>query len=456
MFQHEGDVQMNQSEWRKWLRSWDTREFIREQRVCGRAKLPAETIAKYAQDHDTIADLLANDSLAANEVPLARLLEAITAPLAALHADRIPRYYSYTGVNVLDEYLDAERFDLDMQKRLCIEGIRGLLLELTRFEAHSLVRIEPWSKQTFDPDVCTRRLKLLHRQFSALDNLVAMLHVPNLDLDTQGPRSYDTLEGYCGEKHLLSAIVQFTCLPSSCSHDEVLFLRTIAEDELCFNAVYLATRQAGEAIERSLVDAAVFFLDQATAFVTLLHESFRVLQSMPPEHFVDFREVTGQASAVQSFNYQRLDAAVFGVSPEKITIFQRVPHLSSLIQFASKEFASLRSLLQSLPNNGMWERVIQSARHLDSHLLSWRGLHLSFALRYLPPEALGTGGTAGPSYLQKFFRQSLFMDTEPDFGLIEAIFGESSNIKEIFRARPGTRIAPAENLWIGQLPVEAS
>jgi hypothetical protein len=93
---------------------------------------------------------------------------------------------------------------------------------------------------------------------------------------------------------------------------------------------------------------------------------------------------------------------------------------------------------------------MELARMLDRHLLSWRGLHLSFALRYLPPEAPGTGGTAGPSYLQKFFRQSLFTDTEPDFALIEEIFGASSRVEEIFRAQAGTRIAPAENLWLGK------
>jgi tryptophan 2,3-dioxygenase len=442
---------MSDRETREWLRSWDTGEFLREQRACGRAELPAQSIARYAQDHDRIMGLLANGSLAAYDVPLARMLEAITAPLAALHADRIPRYYSYTGVNVLDEYLCGERLDLDMQKKLCVEGIRGLLLELTRFESHSMVGIEPWSQQKFDPEVCTRRLKLLKRQFGALESLGQMLQVPERAMDALEARAYATLAGYCEENPPMSAIVNFTCIPSSRSHDEVLFLRTIAEDELCFKAIYLAIRQAGEAIERHLMEPAVLFLDQATAFVSILHESFRVLQSMPPEHFIDFREVTGQASAVQSFNYQRLDAALFGVSPEKIGIFQRVPHLSSLIQFASKEFASLRSLLQSRADDeGMWQKVIGSARRLDSYLLSWRGLHLSFALRYLPPEALGTGGTAGPSYLQKFFRQSLFVDSEPDFGLIEEIFGASSGIKDIFRAPLGTRIAPAESLWIGR------
>ncbi len=436
---------------REWLRSWNTGDFLREQREVGRAGLSPAAIARYAEEHDRVSVLLDENRLSAQDVGIARMLEAITAPLAALRADPIPRYYSYTGVNVLDEYVDGSRLDLDMQKELCVEGIRGLMLDLTRFEAHSIVGIEPWSTGKLDPDVISRRLKLLKRQFQALEALEQLLHIKSFPVDTSLPRTYSTLEAYCREEHPLSAVVQFTCIPSSCSHDEVLFLRTIAEDELCFKAMYLAIRQAGEAIERELLQAAVCFLNQAIAFAGMLHESFRVLQSMPPEHFLDFREVTGQASAVQSFNYQRLDIALFGLNPEKVSVFQRVPHLRSLLQFSSREYASLRSLLNSLPqSNGVEENVMELARLLDRHLLSWRGLHLSFALRYLPPEAMGTGGTAGPSYLQKFFRQSLFDDTEPDFDLIEDIFGGSSKIQEIFRARPGTRIAPAEDLWLGR------
>ena len=443
---------MTSSNVRKWLRNWNTADFLQEQREHGRCGLSSSSIARYAEEHDRVAALLAECRLSAQDVALARMLEAITAPLAALRADPIPRYYSYTGVNVLDEYVDGSRLDLDRQKALCVAGIRGLMLDLLRFESYSLAGIEPWSTQNLDAEVISRRLRLMKRQFQALEDLAGMLHLAPQPPHVSAPSIFPTLEAYCNEEHPLSAVVQFTCIPSSCSHDEVLFLRTIAEDELCFKAMYLAIRQAGEALERELPEAAVCFLTQATAFASMLHESFRVLQSMPPEHFLDFREVTGQASAVQSFNYQRLDIALFGLNPEKVSIFQRVPHLSSLLQYSSREFASLRSLLYALPQRaGLEERVLELARLLDRHLLSWRGLHLSFALRYLPPEALGTGGTAGPSYLQKFFRQSLFDDTEPDFALIEEIFGGSSRIQEIFRARPGTRIAPAENLWLGRV-----
>jgi tryptophan 2,3-dioxygenase len=434
---------------REWLRNWNTTEFLEEHRAVGRAGLSRAMVARYAEEHERVARLLAGSEVSAQDVRLARMLEAITAPLAAQHVDPIPRYYSYTGVSVLDEYIDGERLDLDMQKKLCVEGIRGLMLDLTRFESHSLVGIEPWSRQKLETGVVVDRLKLLRRQFDAVHSLAEMLHVVLPPAASSAPRAYPTLEGYCREEHPLSAVVQFTCLPSSCSHDEVLFLRTIAEDELCFKAIYLAVRQASEAIERELLEAASFFLRQATAFAHMLHESFRVMQSMPPEHFIDFREVTGQASAVQSFNYQRLDIVLFGMNPEKVSVFQRVPHLKSLLQYSSPQFASLRSQLNGLPENSpLAEQLIEHARVLDRHLLSWRGLHLSFALRYLPPEALGTGGTAGPSYLQKFFRQSLFSDTEPDFALIEEIFGGSSKIEEIFRTQPGTRIAPAENLWV--------
>ena len=436
---------------REWLRNWNTREFIEEQRRAGRSGLSAASRMRYAADHEHVAELLENSDVSAQDMRLARMLEAITAPVAALHVDPTPRYYSYTGVNVLDEYIDGERLDLEVQKKLCAEGIRGLMLDLTRFEAHSVVGIELWSQQTLDLEVICRRLKLLRRQFDALNALATLLRVTFTPIQTFTPLFHSTLGDYCRENPPLSAMVQFTCIPSSPSHDEVAFLRTIAEDELCFKAIYVAVRQAAEAIERGFLEAAEVLLRQATAFASVLHESFRVLQSMPPQHFMDFREVTGQASAVQSYNYQRLDIALFGISPEKIGIFQRIPHLKSLLQYSSREFASLRSLLHSLPQqNAVEERVLECAKTLDKHLLSWRGLHLSFALRYVPSDSTGTGWTPGSSYLQKFFRQSLFADTEPDFALIEDIFGGSSNIEEIFRAQSGMRIAPAENLWMAR------
>src|SRR3954464_14362206 len=152
---------MNQRNTREWMRNWDTTEFLNEQRKSGRSGLLPAFIQKYAAEHDRIAELLENSDISAQDMKLARMLEAITAPLAALHADPIPRYYSYTGVNVLDEYIDGDRLDLDAQKKLCVDGIRALMLDLARFETRSLVGIEPWSQQRFEPEVSIRRLKLL-------------------------------------------------------------------------------------------------------------------------------------------------------------------------------------------------------------------------------------------------------------------------------------------------------
>src|SRR5690242_17805751 len=121
---------------REWLRCWNTVEYLREQRSVGRMNLPASLLAKYAADHELVAGLLVASDLSAFDVRLARMLEAITAPLAALQADPVPRYYSYTGVSVLDQYIDGERLDLDMQKSLCVEGLWGLLLDVLRFESH--------------------------------------------------------------------------------------------------------------------------------------------------------------------------------------------------------------------------------------------------------------------------------------------------------------------------------
>ena len=78
---------MTDRDTRAWLRNWNTGDFLREQRLLGRAGLSANCIARYAEEHDRVAVLLAESSLSAQDVPLARMLEAITAPLAALRAD---------------------------------------------------------------------------------------------------------------------------------------------------------------------------------------------------------------------------------------------------------------------------------------------------------------------------------------------------------------------------------
>src|SRR5258708_24137323 len=137
---------------------------------------------------------------------------------------------------------------------------------------------------------------------------------------------------------------------------------------------------------------------------------------MPPEHFIDFREVTGQASAVQSFNYQRLDIVLFGMNSEKVEVYRRVPHLKSLLQYSSPQFASLRSMLNGLSaDNPEAQQLIEQARVLDRHLLSWRGFHLDLALRYLPPPAPGPPRTAPPSFLPDIFSPSPFTDNPPHF-----------------------------------------
>jgi tryptophan 2,3-dioxygenase len=430
---------MNDRLTHKWLDEWNVREFLEEQRRLGRAMLSEANIARYASDHEKAADLLEKAHLNGEDAARARILRAITEPIAALHLNSIPTYYSYTGVNVLDEYVD-ERLDLDAQKILCVTGLRGLLLELTRFESQSIVGIEPWSTGRLDRDIACRRLQLLLSEFNSLKELsVAVNASVNSHLPT--PRFHKTLRGYCEDR--LSAVIHFTCLPRTQFHDEVLFLRTIAEDELCFKGIYIAIRQAVEAIERNMPEAAPYLISQANAFAVMLHQSFRVLQSMPPSHFADFRDATGNASAVQSYGYQRLDIALFGLNPEKIPIYQRIRHLQSLVQFAGRDYASFGSVLaRTHPTNAVWDEIVELSRRLDRHLLSWRGLHLSFALCYLPPEANGTGGTAGPSYLRKYLKHTLFPDTEPDYELIKEVFGEVREIQELF-----SRIAPPRRLW---------
>jgi hypothetical protein len=69
--------------------------------------------------------------------------------------------------------------------------------------------------------------------------------------------------------------------------------------------------------------------------------------------------------------------------------------------------------------------LLETARELDSKLLTWRGLHVGFANLYLADIPVGTGGTSGAAYLKLFLRNTLFGETTID-PAADGQFSESS------------------------------
>jgi tryptophan 2,3-dioxygenase len=241
----------------------------------------------------------------------------------------------------------------------------------------------------------------------------------------------------------LPALIQLTAVPLTRCHDERLFLRVLQASELCFLGLRQTVAAAIERIKARDPVLATSDIERAMRFSSLLAGLLKVLRTMPVEHFAGFRLNTGKASAIQSINFQLLDILLHGANTDKTADLLRVAHLKGVLRFCDSRFVSLRDGLRTLAGTGgAWDALADAAGRFDRQLLTWRGLHLSFAKTYIPNHGPGTGGTTGAAYLRKHLLRGLFDNQEPDWAVIEELFPDDGGTPSQDRVRPGVAVAP--------------
>ena len=431
---------------RQALTALNLSDYVAAQRSAGRFDLEPDFVRRWADQYRATASLLKRLRLSPELAEAMLLLREVTYPSAMQERSRIPSYYPYTCVNILDWYMGDCGEDLEAQKKKSVIGIVALLLDLGKFEMHSLIGCEPFQPLHFEPEFAIERIRVLKDMYAATAQLSEKIPGSSIRLPF-APRTYDTVIDYANEPGRFSALVHFSCMPQTRYHDEVLFLRSIHVSEFCFYGIRIAVVQAKSAISRGALAAARACLEQAIAFGEVLHQIFRVVRSMPPAHFLDFRESAANASAVQSANYQLMDVHLFGLSENKLALFKRIPHLRNVLRYYHPGFLCLRDLLQSVPaDDDDAASLLETARQLDSKLLTWRGLHVGFAQLYLSNIPVGTGGTSGAAYLKLFLRNTLFGETTIDPAAAGEFSEACAAISETEIARPGMHIAPPREL----------
>lgn len=418
---------------RKELSSLDVQACIREQHAHGRSGLSDEFLQFWAREHRRAVAILTDPPRGHVVRRLARVLEVATRSIANLAVNRKPRYYTYTDVHVLDWYLGSLRAPFRELRTRSVRGILLLLRDLVRFEAESIAGIEKHHTEKFDQDNINKRIQLVRAAFVGAEELYVGLggSLSEINYDTT---HFPKLDGYAEDPGLGSGVVHFTCFPQTSFHDEVVFLRTIHVSEFCFLGLRMSFVEATENPANDQVQTEA--LRDALGFASILHRMFKVLRTMPPERFKDFRDATGDASAVQSRNYQLMDIHFRGLDSRKRAHLQEDPLLNDLALFQHKQFIHLGNIVRNSATAS--PSVVAIAKALDTQLLSWRGLHLAFAKAYLDPAQPGTGATVGAAYLEQFLKSGLFEDTPFDLAAIDDLFGDLPEIPLMFR-----RVSPA-------------
>jgi tryptophan 2,3-dioxygenase len=395
----------------KKLNDFDVRSYINSARATGRINVNPEERLIAASLYDEIGRFKNSGSEVSTEL-------GITLEFAerALFSERFlhdnsnrPRYAAYTNLKILTWSLEVNRrVSFDKVWNRCRRVIRLLVQDLIAFEVGSLAGCERWQQKDLNISAVRNRIDLLQVLYSQLANTSTFNAHHYV---SEPPQDWFS---FALEESKEAALLHLSALPQTDQHDEMLFLRTIQISECIFWGTLTAVDAAIEMMKGGAMESAAKCLGEANWFTELLLPLFQAFKTMPVEHFKNFREQTGNASAIQSRTYQLMQIICQGVDETKVEAMSKTPEVSDLLLFAHPLHANLRSIVSNLESAvTVDEREIKSqVEAIDKNLHTWRTVHYGIARIYLADlmknaGAVGTGGTSGPSYLKAHYRHMI-------------------------------------------------
>jgi tryptophan 2,3-dioxygenase len=230
-------------------------------------------------------------------------------------------------------------------------------------------------------------------------------------------------------------------------HDEMLFIVVHQTYELWFKELLhdldavVANLLAGGANPKSRdeVYEAARLLRRCTEITRVLVEQFTILETMLPTHFLAFRGKLEPASGFQSEQFRELEF-LCGLKDEKMLRYHRpTPEAHAQLERRLREpslhdafFDALRamgklkvddtaterekfdararailSLYRDESSNRDWIDVCERLTEFDELVVSWRLRHIQLVERVIGGR-MGTGGSAGSSYLKHTLDKKFF------------------------------------------------
>jgi aminocarboxymuconate-semialdehyde decarboxylase len=231
-------------------------------------------------------------------------------------------------------------------------------------------------------------------------------------------------------------------------HDELLFIITHQTYELWFKellhdldaVVANLSAVSGNANSWDGVYEAARLLRRCTEITRVLVEQFTILETMLPTHFLAFRDKLEPASGFQSEQFRELEF-LCGLKDEKMLRYHkptpeaharlerrlREPSLHDVFfaalrkigklapagenESASDQFQARARAVRALYNDELhhrdWIDVCERLTEFDELVVSWRLRHIQLVERVIGVR-MGTGGTAGASYLKLTLDKKFF------------------------------------------------
>lgn len=397
------------------LQLLSAQQYLADLKKYGRRELPPKTRAAAAQLCQTVAPLLEFEtSMSSAERNLLRFVYVVTKSESLLSLDPVPRYVSYVNLPILDRFLQSDMAVSLAEKWSSARRALAVTLESWRqFEDQRFAEYTagslPLTVEGYEltPKRKSGRTEHLRERIQSLYTLCEMSRVappPDIAVLETQIRSYRFDWQYFAESRD-KQLAHFGCLPQSHWHDEVMFLKMIHATECCFAGILASLECLPSLVISKNWAGAAAVLKESHFFSDFLARVWEVFDTMPVPHFFDgFREATGNASAIQSVRFQKIENITRGLTELKRDHLRKHSETALVTQWSPPEYANLVELAQHARTQGAEaDDLIDAIYVLDRDLLKWRSRHLGIARKYLPRVAVGTGD-AGVAYLEATVR----------------------------------------------------
>jgi tryptophan 2,3-dioxygenase len=196
--------------------------------------------------------------------------------------------------------------------------------------------------------------------------------------------------------------------------DELLFIVVHQSSELWFKCLLHEMDQLIGAMERGQVMYALLTVRRINVLVQIVTAQLASLDTLPPQHFAQFRGYLGTSSGSQSVQFRALEAASGLRDPHFLQVLEEHGEIPPLVRrmldrpplqelferLLAREGVTLESLYTG-PEPTPLFLLAEGLLEYDSGFSRWRFLHVQLVERIIGPATGGTGGTLGAKYLAR-------------------------------------------------------
>ena len=203
--------------------------------------------------------------------------------------------------------------------------------------------------------------------------------------------------------------------------DELLFIVVHQSSELWFKEILHELDGLIDALERGESEFALFRMGRINALMRIVSAQLSALETLPPQHFAEFRGHLGSSSGSQSVQFRAIEAASGLREPHFMEVVSEHGEIPPLIKRALSRptlqelflslLASQKVELESLftgPRPTILFFLAEALLEYEQQFGLWRFHHVQLVERVLGPLTGGTGGTLGAKYLARTIDQKFF------------------------------------------------